>query len=207
MPRIIFHVLLYGILPFYSVFFCEVIPEAYAQEAKDQRTTDKELLIYKLDPQHKEGLGYKLVYWVDAPLEVYWNFKIDFDNDFLVTNKDIKIHRFVGRNGNRVITENEYADKPGNLFRWQTTVFAGRHRLEFKLLNPEQSGQKFHHGYIQLEAMDQKTKVTQVAYFDFLGVFWWVNYPFYGGMKHYLRRTTRWEQQKILELKEKYRRN
>jgi hypothetical protein len=161
-------------------------------------------VIYKLPPEQEDGLGYKMIYWVDVPLEVFWKFKIDFDNDFLVSNKDIKSHRFIRRNGDVVITENEYTNKPGKIFRWQTTVISNRHRLDFKLLNPKESGQKFHFGYIQLEAKGERTEVTQVAYFDFLGVFWWVNYPFYGGMEYYLKRTTRWEQQTILKLIDKY---
>jgi hypothetical protein len=203
-PRKIFRVLLYGILSFYSVFFYGIIQEADAQEIDKPKITGNELLIYKLQPEQKDGLGYRMIYWVEAPLEVFWKFKIDFNNDFVVSNKDIKLHRFVRLSGNMVITENEYASKPGKIFRWQTTVLSERHRLEFKLLNPKESGQKFHYGYIQLEAVGERTKVTQVAYFDFWGVFWWVNYPFYGGMKYYLKRTAHWEQQTIRELKEKY---
>jgi hypothetical protein len=75
------------------------------------------------------------------------------------------------------------------------------------LLNPEQCGQKYHYGYIQLEEMDQKTKVSQIAFFDFFGVFFWVNYPFYGGMSDFLKYTARWEQQVILKLKDTYMNN
>jgi hypothetical protein len=165
---------------------------------------DHEILISKLKPTQGKGLGYKIVYWVDAPLEVFWRFKTDFDNDFLVTNKYIKSHRYISRQGNVVITENEYTSKPGKIFRWQTTVKKELYRLEFKLLNPTEAGQLFHYGFIQLEAMGARSKVTQVAYFDFYAALLWVNYPFYGGMQNYLRHTARWEQRTILKLKDKY---
>lgn len=204
MPRIIFHVLLYASLSFCIAFLSGRFPEAHSEENELEMLSGDRIFIYKLKPEQKEGMGYKLIYLVGAPMGVFWKFKTDFDNDFLVSNKYIKAHRFVSRNGNVVITENEYANKPGKIFRWQTTVRKDRHRLDFKLLNPKESGQKFHYGYIQLEARGQETKVTQVAYFDFFGVLLWVNYPFYGGMKYYLKDTTRWEQQTILKLKDKY---
>jgi hypothetical protein len=79
--------------------------------------------------------------------------------------------------------------------------------MDFVLLNPEECGQRFHYGYIQLDAvgaLDEKTKVTQLAYFDFFGVYFWVKYPWYGGMKNFLKYTARWEQETISRLKSKY---
>ncbi|MGD2187281.1 MAG: hypothetical protein PVI71_14215, partial [Desulfobacterales bacterium] len=187
-----------------------------ASELAPGNSTEKELIggkafIIKLKPLHQTGKGYKLVYVVDAPIEVFWKFKTDFDNDFLSSNKFIKSHQLLSRRGNVVVTEDRftkdlYTHKPGAKFRWQTTIFPERYRLDYVLLNPEQCGQKFHHGYIQLEtlkAIGQKTKVTQVAYFDFFGAFFWVNYPWYGGMMDFLKYTARWEQETILKLKSK----
>ncbi len=200
MSRTVLQVLLYGTLSFSLAFSSAICRQAIAQ--MDGRAD--EVLISKLQPEHGKGLGYKIVYWVDAPLAVFWRFKTDFDNDFLVTNKYITSHRFISRKGDVVVTENEYASKPGKIFRWQTTVNTKRHRLEFKLLNPTEAGHRFHYGYIQLEAVGERSRVTQVAYFDFFGVLLWVNFPFYGGMQHYLRHTARWEQQTILKLKDHY---
>jgi hypothetical protein len=79
--------------------------------------------------------------------------------------------------------------------------------MDFVLLNPEECGQKFHYGHIQLESVagvGKKTRVTQVAYFDFFGVSFWVNYPWYGGMRYFLEYTVRWEQDTILKLKTIY---
>lgn len=204
MPRTILCMLLFGTLSFCSAFQSATARQAYAQNGETVDLAYDEILISKLQPEQDKGLGYKIVYWVDAPLEVFWQFKTDFDNNFLESNKYIKSHRFISREGNVVITENEYSSKPGRIFRWQTTVRPELNRLEFKLLNPTEAGQKFHYGYIQLEAMGEKSKVTQVAYFDFFGVLLWVNYPFYGGMEHYLKDTTRWEQRTILKLKNNY---
>ena len=157
-------------------------------------------IISKLMPEQAHGRGFKLEYVVNAPLDVFWNYKTHFDNEFLHNNKYITSHKLVSREENLVITETEYSYKPGKVFKWQTTVFPDRHFLEYTLLNPEQCGQKYHYGYIQLEAEGTGTRVTQVSYFDFFGVSLWVNYPFKGGMSHFLNYTAKWEQQLLSEL-------
>jgi hypothetical protein len=164
----------------------------------------KEVLIYDLQPDRRGGEAYKLVYLVQTPIEVYWKFKTDFDNDFLVTNKYIREHRFISRKGNTIITEDKYAFGPDVFFRWQTEVFPESHRLEFLLLNPKQTGQRFHYGHIQLDAVEQGTRVAQITYFDFFGASLWANYPWGGGMKDFLRYTANWEQDMVLQLKDRY---
>lgn len=199
-----FQVLLYVLL----VCFLTVLPglsgRAFSQEPDSQKLLAGKIYIYKLEPDRKNGKGYKLVYIVDVPLEVFWRFKTDFESDFLLTNKYIKFHRFVSRRKNTVITEDEYSYQPGARFRWQTTVMSKDRRLEFNLLNPQECRQRYHHGTIQLEDFESKTKVTQMAYFDFFGVTFWANYPFYGGMYDFLKYTARWEQETVLKLKDRY---
>ena len=171
-----------------------------------------QVFIFELKPQRQNGAGYKLVYLVDAPIDVFWKFKTDFDNDFLLTNKFVKSHRMISRRGNVVVTEDLFSEdlhgyRPRAKFRWQTTISPAQYRMDFVLLNPEECGQRFHYGYIQLDAVaafGEKTKVTQVAYFDFFGVFLWVKYPWYGGMQNFLEYTARWEQETISKLKSKY---
>jgi hypothetical protein len=178
--------------------------ESPVPEATVQQFVASDPSISKLKPERKKGRGYKLVYTVDVPLEVFWKFKTDFDNQFLLSNKFITSHRLVSRDLNEVVTENEYSNKPKAVFKWQTTLLPDQHLLKYVLLNPEDCGQKYHYGYIQLEAQDSRTRVTQVAYFDFFGVSFWVTYPLRGGMSYFLKYTTKWEQQTILELKDQY---
>lgn len=161
--------------------------------------------IYKLNTVGSAGKGYKLVYMVAAPLAVYWKFKTDFENDFLLTNKLIAEHLLLDYRDNVAITENIYATKPGVRFRWRTTTFPDSHRLEFELQNPKECGQEFHYGHIQLAAAGEYTLVTQVAYFEFFGSTLWMNYPWYGGMNYYLNYTVRWEQKTITRLIDRYR--
>lgn len=194
------------------LFYGLIVPSDLSSDTLPPEPDIKELLggkqfIYKLRPERPEGRGYKLIYVVDAPRDIFWKFKTDFDNDFLITNAYIDLHRFVSRRENIVITENVYANKSETTFRWQTTVKPDQYRLDFLLLNPKQCGQKYHYGYIQLDEIDQKTKVTQVAFFDFFGAFFWVNYPFYGGMSDFLKYTARWEQEAILKLMDTYMNN
>ena len=200
---------------FIALLFLEIA--ALASEPLTAMPDEKGLLegrafIFELKPQRQSGAGYKLVYLVDAPIDVFWKFKTDFDNDFLLTNKFIKSHRMLSRRGNVVVTEDLFSEdlhghRPRAKFRWQTTLSAAQYRMDFVLLNPEECGQRFHYGYIQLDAvgaLDEKTKVTQLAYFDFFGVYFWVKYPWYGGMKNFLKYTARWEQETISKLKSKY---
>ncbi len=172
--------------------------------AEDQRLQKGQALISRLLPEISGGYGYQLVYQVDVPIQIYWRFKTDFDNDFLVSNKLITAHRLVSRSGQVVITENEYTAKPGVIFRWQTTMRPSSYRLDFHLQNPRECGQKYHYGHIQLEARGQRTKVTQVAFFDFFGAGLWTHYPWYGGMTHFLEYTAQWEQETAVKLKDRY---
>jgi len=178
--------------------------EIPATEPTEQQYLSSKPIIFKLKPERKEGRGYKLIYLVDAPLEVFWKFKTDFDNQFLLSNKFITAHRLIRRTQNEAVTESEYSNNPKAIFKWQTTLVPDQHLLKFILLNPEACGQKYHYGYIQLEPLGSRTRVTQVAYFDFFGVSLWVSYPFYGGMSYFLNYTAAWEQQTILKLKDDY---
>ena len=204
MPRIPLRVLAGMVLFFNLRIAYGLSSEVFLQEPDNQQLLSGQVFIDTLEPENMTGRGYKLVYLVDAPLDVFWKFKTDFDNDFLVTNKYIKSHRFISRRGNVAITEDVYSNSPELTFRWQTTVVPSRRRLIFKLLNPGECRQKYHFGTIQLEAFSGKTKVTQIAYFDFSGVSFWVNYPFYGGMLDFLKQTSAWEQQTILKLQHRY---
>ena len=181
-----------------------LVDETSGQQLNEKLPNKGDITIYKLKPQTEDGRGYKLIYVVDVPLEVFWRFKTDFDNNYLIDNKYINSHRVVSHHENVVITENVYSSKPGVTFRWQTTTDSKNHRLEFKLLNPKESGQKYHYGQIQLEASGAKTKVTQIAFFDFFGVSFWVNYPFYGGMRDFLEYTAHWEQNIVIKLMADY---
>jgi len=161
-------------------------------------------IISTLKPERAHGRGFKLEYVVNAPLDIFWNYKTNFDIDLLHKNRFITSHKLVSREENLVITETEYSYKPGKVFKWQTTVFPDQDLLEYELLNPEECGQKYHYGYIQLEAEGMSTRVTHVAYFNFFGVSFWVNYPFKGGMSEFLKYTARWEQQFVMEFEHRY---
>ncbi len=156
------------------------------------------------EPDPRGGRAYRLTYRVQVPIEVYWRFKTDFNNDFLQDNPFIIEHRFVSRIDDTVITESRHVDGSDVFFRWQTTVFEAAHRLTFELLNPEEAGQRFHYGRIELSSEEDATRVVQTAYFDFRGAALWAIYPWKGGMRHFLQNTAQWEQETILNLKHRY---
>ena len=173
--------------------------ELPASDPSQEQFSNNDPVISKLVPEQAHGRGFKLEYFVDAPLDVFWNYKTHFDNELLHKNRYINSHKLVSREDNLVITETKYSYKPRDVFKWRTMVIPARHLIEYTLLNPEECGQKYHYGHIQLEAVGTRTRVTHVSYFDFFGVTLWVNYPFKGGMSQFLKYTARWEQQLVSE--------
>ena len=170
---------------------------------------DKELLsgsvsIEQIDPDPRGGRAYRLRYVVNVPWEIYWRFKTDFDNQFLLENRYIEEHRLVEEHKDTVITENRYSDSAGSVFRWKTTVHERAGRIDFVLLNPQECGQRFHYGRIRTVSIGERTLVVQEAFFDFFGAGVWAHYPWAGGMRHFLRYTARWEQDTVEKLREHY---
>ena len=161
-----------------------------------------EIDLIRSDP--RGGIGYRLVYYVHVPLITYWRFKTDFQGSFLSTNEYISEHRFVRSQDDAVITENKYTIGPDATYRWLTRVYDKQYRLEYRLLNPAECGQRFHYGSIQARPQGEGTLVTQVAHLDFWGVSLWARFPWSGGMKDFLRSTARWEQKTALRLERHY---
>ena len=198
----------FNILPviiWVAILFCHLcIPDPTNAQSGQKGFVNDDVFVSQIDPDKRGGNAYKLVYLVGVPIDVYWRFKTDFDNDFLTGNKYIRKHNFIKQNGNTFITEDKYTHGPNVFFRWQTTVYPQTYRLDFVLLNPKQCGQKFHYGYIQLEPIADRTRVTQVAYFDFWGASLWANSPWRGGMHDFLSYTANWEQETVLNLENRY---
>lgn len=163
-----------------------------------------EAVIERIEPWEGMGKAYRLIYLVDVPPDIFWRFKTDFRGRFLTTNRFIDSHRFVGRKSNVVITENRYANRPKMTFIWETTLFPSDRRLEYRLSNPEACAHRFHFGTIRLEPQGNRTRVTQTAWFDFPGVWFWYYNPWKGGMRDFLGYTAGWEQETAMRLKEKY---
>ncbi|RJQ84162.1 MAG: SRPBCC family protein [Desulfobacteraceae bacterium] len=155
-------------------------------------------------PDARGGQAYLLSYRVEVPLEVYWRFKTDFENAYLESIPHLLSHRLISREDAEVITEDRYSMMPDAFFRWRTRIAAARHRLEFELIKTNQPGHKFHYGFIQLEAENGATRVTQTAYFDFWGASFWSRYPWRGGMNSFLRDTAEWEQRTAVRLRHRY---
>jgi hypothetical protein len=163
-----------------------------------------DIKIEKLETINGKGFGYRLTYVVPVPVDVYWNFKTDFNNDFLVTSKHISSHRLIKTSANEVVTENQYTSLPKSVFKWRTLIDHGYKSLSFSMIPNGRNNHKYHYGRILVQAKGNMTAVTQEAYFDFFGASFWVNYPWYGGMKQFLRDIAKWEQQKAFELKTIY---
>ena len=105
---------------------------SYARGAQDEQKNPAadDVFIYQIAPDKRGGKAYKLVYFVKAPIDSYWKFKTDFDNEFLTKNKYIREHNLILQKYNTVITENKYTNGPDVYFRWRTTVLAEAYRLE-----------------------------------------------------------------------------
>ena len=175
-----------------------------AEQMPGRKPYGDPILVERLPSGPNGGQAYRLTYTANVPIDVYWRFKTDFDNDFLKENKFILSHRFISRENNTVITENEYTSKPKVVFRWKTTFSSRNYRLEFVLLNPEATGHNFHYGNIFLNPEGDTTRVVQEAYFNFFGASFWAIYPWSGGMTEFLKYTAQWEQEMILKLYNQY---
>lgn len=161
--------------------------------------------ISELSPLHGEGFGYRIAYRVPADIDTFWRFKTDFDNDFLIKNRTITAHRLLRRNANIAVTETSYSAAPGKRFIWETTTYPEKHRMQFRLIDPGSSGQRYHWGFIQLIRDGHQTIVVQQAYFDFSGAGFWVVYPWQGGMRDVLKTNAAWEQAAIMRMQAAYR--
>jgi len=160
--------------------------------------------IYRIEPEPRGGEGYKMIYVVSVPVEVFWRFKTDFHGDFVSSNRYVEEQTVIREKKNLVIIENKLTNKPGTRFRWRNILHPKEHRLEFVLENPEQCGQRFHYGHFQLEALGSYTKVSHSAYFDFFGASFWATFPWQGGMHAFLDYIARWEQETIVKVKNDY---
>ncbi len=192
---------------FLSVLCCGLASASVSQELPDQTPPvigRMAISISRLPPDSRGGKAYRLSYRVPVPVAIMWKFKTDFENDFLLQNDYIKAHRLISRQQNSVVTEDRYSQLPAARFTWQTILSPSRHRLDFKLLNAQQVGQRFHYGHIQLETEGAATRVTQVAYFDFLGASLWAEIPWRGGMVDFLTYGARWERDMVIRRRSLY---
>lgn len=177
---------------------CGVLP-AHADEPATPVTE-----VHRIESSDQTGQAFRLTYTVNVPLDLFWKFKTDFGADFLSSNRYIVSNRLISRQNNVYITETLYVDAPETVFRWQTTVYPSASRINYRLLNPAECGQKFNRGTIQLTPESGKTRIVHSTYFDFFGAAVWVHFPGPGGMVGFLRYTAEWERKTIKELQHHY---
>jgi len=63
-----------------ALFIFEIPSNAFDKssgKAEDPELLNGKAVITRLKPQEQDGGGFKLVYLVDVPLEVFWNFKTE----------------------------------------------------------------------------------------------------------------------------------
>lgn len=151
-----------------------------------------------------QGRHVRLTYYAPVDVAVFWRFKTDFRNDWLVSNDYIEAHRLVARNGDIVLTETKYTYGPDVFFRWRTELVPDKHTLRYTLLNPTECEQDYNRGEITLVPDGAYTRVTHTSHFDFTGAFLWAHFPGPWGMVDFFRYTARWEQETILRLEDRY---
>jgi hypothetical protein len=179
-----------------------LLPARDLHASTTSSSAERKMTLETIPPYADSGYGYKLQYYIFAPIDISWSFKTDFDSNLLLTSDELIGHRIVKTIGNSVITENRYATAPGLRFLWKTVVLEEQYRMEFELLNAAECRHDFHFGSIQLSPDGEFTKVTQIVYFDFTGASLWVKYPWYGGMEDTLTQMVEWEQETILKYRE-----
>ena len=178
---------------------------AAAGSATENEAVKNDIQIRRLKPPAEGGRAVELTYLADVPVDVFWRFKTDFSAEFLLSNRYITSNRVIARRGQTVITETSYNHSPGITFRWQTSLEPANLRLRYVLLNPEECGQRFNRGVIDLVPVGHGTRVTHSAFFDFFGATLWDRLPGPIGMKAFLHYTARWEQETARRLQSRYR--
>jgi len=109
-------------------------------------SVERKMTLETIAPHADTGYGYKLQYYLFAPIDISWSFKTDFDSNLLLTSDELIGHRLVKTVGNSAITENPYATAPGLRFLWKTVVIDEQYRMDFELLNAEECRHDFHFG-------------------------------------------------------------
>jgi len=76
--------------------FC-FLPISYSAAMQNEQNSSGSdgISIYQIAPDRRGGKAYKLVYLVEVQMDVFWGFKTDFDNNFLVENKYIQEHHLL----------------------------------------------------------------------------------------------------------------
>lgn len=192
---------------FLGVVFCGFVgPTIHSAsiEPDGEELLRRQAVLFRIHPEERGGEAFKLIYLVPVPMDVFWRFKTDFQGDFLLGNKYILEHRLVEAFDNVAVTENIYTHLPGRVFRWRTTAHREENRLDFRLENPRECGQRFHYGTIRMEPFGSGTKITHIAYFDFFGARLWAILPLQGGMSSFLHYTARWEKETVAGLRDRY---
>jgi hypothetical protein len=183
-------------------------PLVQTTHAADQQALLKQLSA-KTQLEHMtasdgKGRHVRLTYYAPVEAAIFWRFKTDFQNDWLVSNDYIEAHRFIAHRGNVVVTETKYTYGPDVFFRWRTELIPDKRILRYTLLNPVECEQIYNHGEITLEPDGAYTRVTHTSHFDFAGAFLWAHFPGPWGMVDFFRYTAQWEQETILRLKNRY---
>ncbi|MEI8246007.1 MAG: caspase family protein [Lentisphaerota bacterium] len=164
----------------------------------DEELLEKKIFVYRIEPESKGGEAYKVVYLVDASVDVVWKKKIDYNNP--IQSSKVINYQLVYNSDKYTITRETYSDSPEYNFTWKNTFSPDKKRIDFVLMNPIEVGQNFNYGYIKFEpvGIGDKTRVTQIGYFDFTYASYWINNMDKDGMTDFVTEMAKTDREKIL---------
>jgi len=76
-------------------------------EPDAEELLNKQSIVNRIKLEKRGGEGFKLIYPVPVPVDVFWRFKTDFHGNLLLSNRYIQEHRLIQESDNVTVTANK----------------------------------------------------------------------------------------------------
>ena len=93
---------------FLTIMLLAVVQINAAHAGSKSARPDLYISVQKISEENSGRYGYRLRYIVPVPIESYWRFKTDFDNEILATSAAISEHKFIRSVGNTAILKTAF---------------------------------------------------------------------------------------------------
>lgn len=153
---------------------------------------------YHIQPESRGGSAYKLVYYLNHPIDTVWTALSDFESDLYASDPQLEEQRVVSRDNQGVIVEEVYSISPVKRpARVRYRLDPLHSRIDFSVTNPSELNQAFNYGHIQLSPHNSGTKVAQVGYFKWPGQGLWAYTIGPKGLRGFHQQRVEWQAQSI----------
>ena len=162
-------------------------------EPANEELLSGQTFIYRITPDVRGGIGFKLVYLLNAPIHEVWNFMTLFDPNILTTKTDVIEYRILERTEKIVISEGVYDYGTKHALRYKHKISDYAYKIDYELETPGVLIQDFNYGSVQLESAGRATRITHLGFIRGRGTNRWISDPGTSGMEASLNRLANWE--------------